>query len=79
MRRGVAVLMSLSLFVLGPIPQLKVEAKKYKNCTELRKVFPKGVAGTKSAARKSGAKYEPKVYAANKSKDRDRDGAACES
>jgi hypothetical protein len=54
-------------------------AKAYKNCTELRKAYPMGVAKSKAAAKKSGAKYAPSVYNANKSKDRDKDGAACES
>jgi len=79
MRRGFVVLLAVNAVVFSPISFSKFEAKKYKNCTEMRKVFPKGVAGTKSAARETGAKYDPKVYAANRSKDRDKDGAACEA
>lgn len=52
---------------------------KFKNCTELRKKYPKGVALTKAAAAKSGAAFAPAVYRANSGMDRDKDKAACES
>lgn len=42
-------------------------------------VYPYGVAKTKAAARKTGAKYAPSVYKANSTKDRDKDGVACET
>ena len=79
MKRIATVLVLLNLAMFSEVSFSQAQAKKYKNCTELRKEFPKGVAGTKSAARKTGASYEPKVYSANKAKDRDKDGAACES
>ena len=55
-----------------------VPIMKYANCANLRQTFPKGVAKDVKAARKTGATVNAKAYAANKSYDRDRDGAACE-
>ena len=57
-------------------------AKKFKNCTELNKVHPGGVAlpGAVNAggATKQTPKYDKKLYEANKKSDRDKDGIACE-
>jgi hypothetical protein len=57
-------------------------AKKFKNCTELNKVYPGGVAlpGAVNAggATKQTPKYDKKLYEANKKSDRDKDGIACE-
>ena len=57
-------------------------AKKFKNCTELNKVYPGGVAlpGAVNAggATKQTPMYDKKLYAANKKSDRDKDGIACE-
>lgn len=57
-------------------------AKKFKNCTELNKVYPGGVAlpgavNTGGAIKKE-PKYDKALYAANKKSDRDNDGIACE-
>ena len=56
-----------------------VDPNKFKNCTELKKVYPKGVAKDAKSAQQSGATLNPKVYLANKGSDRDKDGSACES
>jgi hypothetical protein len=61
-----------------------IHTKAYKNCTELRKTFPGGVAKSKSSTNKGGKikktpKVNAKVYAANKKMDRDGDGIACEN
>jgi hypothetical protein len=57
-------------------------AKKFKNCTELNKVYPGGVAKpgavNKGGATKKEPKYNKALYTANKSSDRDKDGIACE-
>jgi hypothetical protein len=57
-------------------------AKKFKNCTELNKVYPGGVAlpGAINAggATKQTPTYDKKLYDANKKSDRDKDGIACE-
>ena len=57
--------------------------RKFANCAALNKVFPGGVAKNKTVKNKGGAiKYapavKPKIYKANSSKDRDKDGIACE-
>ncbi|MFF2484254.1 excalibur calcium-binding domain-containing protein [Paenibacillus sp. NPDC058071] len=59
------------------------ETKRYKNCTELNKVYKGGVARTAKATNKgSKTKYKPHVsqalYDANKKLDRDKDMIACE-
>jgi hypothetical protein len=57
-------------------------AKKFKNCTDLNKVYPGGVAlpGAINAGgtTKQIPKYDKKLYEANKKSDRDKDGIACE-
>ena len=53
-------------------------AKKFKNCTELRKVYPYGVAKDAKSATGTQAKVNAKDYADNKGSDRDADGIACE-
>ena len=62
--------------------QSSAAAKKFKNCTELNKVYPGGVAlpGAVNAggATKKEPKYDKALYTANKSSDRDKDGIACE-
>lgn len=53
-------------------------SKEFKNCTELRKVFPSGIAKSTKAAGTTGAKINAKIYAENAKSDRDKDGIACE-
>jgi len=66
----------------GSITTANAAAKKFKNCTELNKVYPGGVAlpGAINAggATKKEPKYDKALYTANKKSDRDRDGIACE-
>lgn len=57
-------------------------AKVFKNCTELNKVYPGGVAlpgaiNTGGITKKE-PKYDKALYNANKKSDRDKDGIACE-
>ena len=71
---------TLSVSVL-PISQAAA-AKSFKNCTELNKVYPGGVAlpgavNTGGVTKKT-PKYDKKLYEANKKSDRDKDGIACE-
>lgn len=87
MKKGIVNIISLGL-VVGLIfgSTNNVEAatvKKFKNCTEMNKVYKGGVAKSKSVKNKGGkTKYKPLVssalYKANSSKDRDKDGIACE-
>lgn len=55
-----------------------VKPKKYKNCTELKRVYPRGVAKFSSGARRTGAKFSATLYNLNKHLDRDKDFIACE-
>ena len=81
MRKSLAISIALVLsFYVLPVAQ--ASAKAFKNCTELNKVHPGGVA-LPGAVNKGGAtnltpKYNKKLYEANKKSDRDKDGIACE-
>lgn len=75
--------LTLSLgLVIGASQTSYAAAKKFKNCTELNKVYPGGVAlpGAINAggATKKEPKYDKALYTANKKSDRDGDGIACE-
>jgi hypothetical protein len=78
----VIVFILLGLVSIVSIPTANAGAKKFKNCTELNKVYPGGVAlpGAVNAggATKKEPKYDKALYTANKSSDRDKDGIACE-
>lgn len=63
--------------------QTDAATKAYKNCTELNKDYKGGVAKDSKVRNKGGkTKYSPTIsaelYKANASKDRDKDGIACE-
>ena len=81
MKRLLLVTISLGL-TLGVMPSSHAAAKVVKNCTELNKVYPGGVAlpGAINAggATKKEPKYDKALYNANKKSDRDKDGIACE-
>lgn len=72
----------LGVTVTTPV-QTDAAAKKYSNCAALNKDYPGGVAKDKTVTNKGGkTKYTPTVsaelYKLNASKDRDKDGIACE-
>lgn len=75
------IALSLGL-VIGVSQTSYAAAKKFKNCTELNKVYPGGVAlpGAVNAggATKKEPKFDKALYAANQKSDRDKDGIACE-
>ena len=81
MKKLVAVTVCIGLLTAFPSTS-NAAAKKFKNCTELNKVYPGGVAlpGAVNAggATKKEPKYDKALYTANKSSDRDKDGIACE-
>lgn len=86
MKKLSTVLLSASLlFGLTVVSPLTTDAaaKKFSNCTELNKVYKGGVAKDTKVTNKGGkTKYKPtvsaEVYKLNSSKDRDKDGIACE-
>ena len=57
-------------------------AKVFKNCTELNKAYPGGVAlpGSVNSGGTTNKEpmYDKALYLANKKSDRDKDGIACE-
>jgi len=88
MKRGKALFLSL-IIVTGFMGSVQVEAatkvtlKTYKNCTEINKVYPGGIARSTTVKNKGGAtKFKPyanqKLYDLNKKSDRDKDLIACE-
>ncbi len=81
MKRISIVAISIVL-TLGWMPSSLAAPKVFKNCTELNKVYPGGVAMPGAVNRGGATKKEPKynkaLYNANKKSDRDKDGIACE-
>lgn len=80
--KKIIVILICSMISLSLMTNANAAAKKFKNCTELNKVHPGGVAlpGAVNAggATKQTPKYDKKLYEANKKSDRDKDGIACE-
>ncbi|USK71785.1 excalibur calcium-binding domain-containing protein [Peribacillus asahii] len=88
MKKLSAVLLSAGLvlgFSTAAIDTVDAKEKvvSFKNCKEMNKVYKGGVAQSSKVTNKGGkTKYKPHVskaiYDKNKSKDRDKDGIACE-
>ena len=76
MKRSLRIAVAVMVLTFSFVSSLN--AMTYKNCTELRKAFPRGVAKDAKSAQASGATVNAKVYNANKKSDRDKDGIACE-
>jgi hypothetical protein len=81
MKRILSVIIVLFISAT-PLTQANATSKVFKNCTELNKVYPGGVAlpgavNTGGATKKE-PKYDKALYTANKKSDRDGDGIACE-
>ena len=81
MKRLVTLFMCVGIAV-SAVPSSQAATKVFKNCTELNKVYPGGVAlpGAVNAGGKTKKepKYDKALYNANKKSDRDKDGIACE-
>ena len=81
MRRA-TILTIATLLVMGGGQPLQAAPKIFKNCTDLNKVYPGGVAlpgaVNSGGATKKEPKYDKALYNANKKSDRDKDGIACE-
>jgi hypothetical protein len=61
----------------------RVLDSKFANCSALNKLYPGGVAKNKKVQNRGGETKEtpavkPNIYKLNSSKDRDKDGIACE-
>lgn len=81
MKTRTLIISTVLLAIFMP-PSANAAAKTYKNCTELNKAFPGGVAlpgaVNSGGATKLTPTYDKKLYDANKKSDRDKDGIACE-
>lgn len=81
MNKIIAIVIALGFVFVLP-SHSNAAAKQFKNCTELNKIYPGGVAlpGAFNAggATKKKPKYDKALYTANKKSDRDGDGIACE-
>jgi hypothetical protein len=81
MRKELLVV-SVSLGLILNATPAYATAKVFKNCTELNKVHPGGVAlpgaVNVGGATKLTPKFNKGLYEANKKSDRDKDGIACE-
>ena len=81
MKRLVTLFMCVGIAV-SAAPSSQAAAKVFKNCTELNKVYPGGVAlpgaVNSGGVTKKESKYDKALYGANKKSDRDKDGIACE-
>lgn len=78
-----AVIAAVTSLCAVPVAASAASAPTYSNCAAMNRVYPGGVSLTKNAVNRGGKiKYRPAfnaaVYKANKSKDRDGDGIACE-
>jgi hypothetical protein len=82
MKRLLINLALIFSLLIPVVSQANAAAKKFKNCTELNKIYPGGVAlpGAVNAGgvTKKEPKYDKALYTANKKSDRDGDGIACE-
>jgi hypothetical protein len=81
MKRFIVAVISLGLVFLSNYPS-QAGSKVFKNCTELNKVYPGGVALpgaiNSGGVTKKVPTYNKALYNANKKSDRDKDGIACE-
>jgi hypothetical protein len=80
--KGLLTLMVCLGLTFTVLPSSQAAAKVFKNCTELNKVYPGGVALpgaiNSGGMTKKKPKYDKALYNANKKSDRDKDGIACE-
>jgi hypothetical protein len=85
LRIGLSLALVLTVFAGTPVQaRTLIVEKKFSNCAALNKVYPGGVAKSAKWVNKGGKiKKTPvvnaKVYNENSSRDRDKDGIACEN
>jgi hypothetical protein len=78
-----SITLAVCLFLaISAAPSSQAAAKVFKNCPELNKVYPGGVAlpgaVNSGGVTKKAPRYDKALYNANKKSDRDKDGIACE-
>lgn len=77
-----SVVISMPLSSAGKLYAALPTVRVFANCTAMQKVFPGGVARPGAVNKGGSTRYLPKVsrklYNANRSMDRDKDGIACE-
>ena len=80
--KKLSVVFTLIGLTFSWMPTCQAAAKVFKNCSELNRVYPGGVALPGAVNSGGLTKKEPKfnkaLYNANKKSDRDKDGIACE-
>jgi len=81
MKRLLALAISVAI-AMSVMQSSQAVTKVFKNCTELNKVYPGGIAlpgavNTGGTTKKT-PKYNKALYVANIKSDRDKDGIACE-
>ena len=76
------LLLLVSFVLIASSPHSQSATRVFKNCTELNKAYPGGVAlpgaVNVGGATKKLPKYNKALYLANQKSDRDKDGIACE-
>ncbi len=81
MKSRILAALILPIVLLGA-PEANAGAKVFKNCTELNKSYPGGVAlpgaVNVGGTTKLTPTFDKALYTANKKSDRDKDGIACE-
>jgi hypothetical protein len=81
-KKEITIVVICLVLLLVPSIHSSAAAKKFKNCTELNKVYPGGVAKPGAINKGGATKKQPTVnaalYKANIKSDRDKDGIACE-
>ncbi|CAN2174216.1 Excalibur calcium-binding domain containing protein [Candidatus Nanopelagicaceae bacterium] len=82
MKTRLVIIVSLICLINLSNQTSNASAKVFRNCTELNKVHPGGVAlpdaVNAGGSTKLTPKYDKALYTANKKSDRDKDGIACE-
>jgi len=77
-----ALLITMPITSLGASNAAQPTVRVFANCTAMQQVFPGGVARPGAVNKGGSTRYLPKVsrklYNANRSMDRDKDGIACE-
>ena len=77
-------ILTFSLIALAVLTPSVSHAQSFKNCTEVRKVYPWGVARSRALAMKqtnyptNNPHVSASIYGSIQKMDRDKDGVACE-